>query len=60
VFHLAPAVAGGDDAPGVFAGTAAANIADMWRGHIVSLQQLGDDIEVVVEPTSIAERQDSK
>lgn len=60
VFHLAPAVAGGDDAPGVFAGAAAANIADMWRGHIVSLQQLGDDIEVVVEPPSIAERQDSK
>jgi diaminohydroxyphosphoribosylaminopyrimidine deaminase/5-amino-6-(5-phosphoribosylamino)uracil reductase len=60
VFHLAPAVAGGDDAPGVFAGAAAANIADMWRGRIVSLQQLGDDIEVVVEPMKIAERQDSK
>jgi diaminohydroxyphosphoribosylaminopyrimidine deaminase/5-amino-6-(5-phosphoribosylamino)uracil reductase len=60
VFHLAPAIAGGDDTPGVFAGAAAATIADMWRGRIVSLQQLGDDIEVVVEPTTFAERQDSK
>ncbi|MEY2968659.1 MAG: diaminohydroxyphosphoribosylaminopyrimidine deaminase [Actinomycetota bacterium] len=60
VFHLAPAIAGGDDAPGVFSGTAAANIADMWRGRIVSLQQLGDDVEVVVEPTEFAERQDKR
>ena len=54
VFHLAPAIAGGDDAAGVFAGAAAANIADMWRGRLVSVQQLGDDLEVVVEPKSIA------
>ena len=60
VFHLAPAIAGGDDAPGVFAGAAAASIADMWRGSVVSVQQLGDDVEIVVEPTQIAERQDSK
>jgi diaminohydroxyphosphoribosylaminopyrimidine deaminase/5-amino-6-(5-phosphoribosylamino)uracil reductase len=60
VFHLAPAIAGGDDAPAVFSGAAAANIADMWRGRIVSLQQLGDDVEVVVEPTKFAERQDKK
>lgn len=60
VFHLAPAIAGGDDAPGVFGGAAAANIADMWRGRIVSLQQLGNDVEVVVEPVTIAERQDIK
>jgi diaminohydroxyphosphoribosylaminopyrimidine deaminase/5-amino-6-(5-phosphoribosylamino)uracil reductase len=60
VFHLAPAIAGGDNAPGVFAGAAAANIVDMWRGRIVSLQQLGDDVEVVVEPTNFAERQDKR
>lgn len=60
VFHLAPAIAGGDDAPGVFAGAAAASIADMWRGSIVSVQQLGDDVEIVVEPAQIAERQDSQ
>ena len=60
VFHLAPAIAGGDDAPGVFAGAAAASITDMWRGSVVSIQQLGNDVEIIVEPTRIAERQDSK
>jgi len=60
VIHLAPAIAGGDDAPGVFGGAAAANIADMWRGRVVSLQQLGDDVEVVVEPLTIAAGQDTK
>jgi len=59
VFHLAPAIAGGDDAPGVFAGAAAASIADMWRGTVVSVQQLGDDVEIIVEPNQIAERQDT-
>lgn len=54
VFHLAPAIAGGENAAGVFAGAAAANIADMWRGRLVSVQQLGDDLEVVVEPKPIA------
>lgn len=60
VFHLAPALAGGDDAPGVFSGAAAASIAEMWRGSIVSVQQLGNDVEIVVEPSPIAERQDSQ
>jgi diaminohydroxyphosphoribosylaminopyrimidine deaminase/5-amino-6-(5-phosphoribosylamino)uracil reductase len=60
VFHLAPAIAGGDDAPGLFAGAASGTITDMWRGSVTSVQQLGDDIEVVVEPKQIAERQDSQ
>lgn len=50
VFHLAPCVAGGDDAPGIFAGSAASSMAEMWRGKVVSSQQLGDDIEVIIEP----------
>lgn len=50
VFHLAPAIMGGDDAPGVFTGAAAPTIADMWRGTVISVQQLGSDVEVVVEP----------
>ena len=54
VFHLAPAIAGGENAAGIFAGSAAANIADMWRGRLVSVQQLGDDLEVVVEPNPFA------
>ena len=60
VFHLAPCIAGGDDAPGLFTGAAAATIADMWRGQIVDVSQLGDDIEVVIEPThSLEETKDN-
>jgi diaminohydroxyphosphoribosylaminopyrimidine deaminase/5-amino-6-(5-phosphoribosylamino)uracil reductase len=49
VFHFAPAIAGGDNAPGIFSGDAVGDIADMWRGTISSVQQLDTDIEVVVE-----------
>jgi diaminohydroxyphosphoribosylaminopyrimidine deaminase/5-amino-6-(5-phosphoribosylamino)uracil reductase len=50
VFHLAPALAGGDGAPGPFAGEAMATIADMWRGRFVGVRTLGDDIELVLHP----------
>lgn len=50
IFHLAPALAGGDGAPGPFAGEAIATIADMWRGQFVAVQLLGDDIELVLHP----------
>mgnify|MGYP000880866785 CR=1 FL=1 len=50
VLHLAPAVFGGDDARPAFAGTGAATVADLWRGHIVSVRHLGPDLEVVLEP----------
>lgn len=50
VFHIAPAIAGGDDAPGIFSGAAATDISAMWRGSITSVQQLDGDLEVVVEP----------
>jgi diaminohydroxyphosphoribosylaminopyrimidine deaminase / 5-amino-6-(5-phosphoribosylamino)uracil reductase len=50
VLHLAPAFSGGNDGLGVFEGAGIATMADLWRGHIVSTQQLGDDIEIVIEP----------
>lgn len=50
VVHLAPALMGGDDGAAVMAGLGAATIADAWRGRIVSVQRLGDDLEVVLEP----------
>jgi len=50
VLHLAPALSGGSDGLGVFEGAGIATMADLWRGHIVSTQQLGDDIEIVLEP----------
>lgn len=50
VFHLAPTIAGGGDAPGPFAGEAIATITDLWRGQFVSVRPLGNDLEVIIEP----------
>ncbi|MFZ9924681.1 MAG: bifunctional diaminohydroxyphosphoribosylaminopyrimidine deaminase/5-amino-6-(5-phosphoribosylamino)uracil reductase RibD [Ilumatobacteraceae bacterium] len=50
VFHIAPAVMGGADAVPAFAGDTAATLGDVWRGSLVSTQQLGDDVEVVIAP----------
>jgi len=50
VFHIAPAVMGGADAVPAFAGDTAATLGDVWRGRLVSTQQLGDDVEVVIAP----------
>ncbi|HVF76583.1 MAG TPA: bifunctional diaminohydroxyphosphoribosylaminopyrimidine deaminase/5-amino-6-(5-phosphoribosylamino)uracil reductase RibD [Acidimicrobiales bacterium] len=48
VLYLAPAFFGGDDARGLFAGPGAATVADVWRGRILSVEQLGDDLRVEV------------
>ncbi len=48
VVYLAPALAGGDDGPGLFRGPGAASISDMWRGRIVSVERLGPDLRVEV------------
>jgi len=50
IMHIAPVIAGGDDAAGVFAGPAASTMADMWRGRIVSSTNLDGDIEIILEP----------
>ncbi|MGY6502277.1 MAG: bifunctional diaminohydroxyphosphoribosylaminopyrimidine deaminase/5-amino-6-(5-phosphoribosylamino)uracil reductase RibD [Acidimicrobiales bacterium] len=50
VLYLAPALFGGDDARPVFAGEGVATIDDLWRGRIVSLERLGDDIRVELAP----------
>ena len=46
VLYLAPALFGGDDARPMFAGAGAATMADVWRGRIVSVDHLGDDLRV--------------
>jgi len=48
VFYLAPALAGGDDARGVFAGPGAPSIEQFWRGRLVSVERLGEDLRVEV------------
>ncbi len=50
VFYLAPAMLGGDDGLPVFAGSGAATMAEAWRGRLVSVDRLGNDVKVVVAP----------
>jgi diaminohydroxyphosphoribosylaminopyrimidine deaminase/5-amino-6-(5-phosphoribosylamino)uracil reductase len=48
VLYLAPALFGGDDARGLFAGPGAPSIGDMWRGQITDFRRLGDDLRLDV------------
>jgi diaminohydroxyphosphoribosylaminopyrimidine deaminase/5-amino-6-(5-phosphoribosylamino)uracil reductase len=48
VLYLAPAFFGGDDARPLFAGPGAGTIGDVWRGRLVSVEQLGEDLRVEV------------
>jgi diaminohydroxyphosphoribosylaminopyrimidine deaminase/5-amino-6-(5-phosphoribosylamino)uracil reductase len=50
VFHIAPAVMGGDRAKPMFEGLDGQSMADLWRGHLVHARPLGGDVEIVVEP----------
>ncbi len=50
VLYLAPALFGGDDAPGLFSGAGAATMSDVWRGRITRVAHLGDDIRVDLLP----------
>ncbi len=50
VLYLAPALFGGDDARPLFDGPGAACIEEVWRGRIVSVEQLGADLRVELEP----------
>ena len=50
VFYLSPMLLGGDDGRPVFSGPGASTLADAWRGRLVSIQRLGDDIRVELAP----------
>ncbi|MGH9263195.1 MAG: bifunctional diaminohydroxyphosphoribosylaminopyrimidine deaminase/5-amino-6-(5-phosphoribosylamino)uracil reductase RibD [Acidimicrobiales bacterium] len=50
VLYLAPALFGGDDARPLFAGPGAPTIRDVWRGRIVSVQRLGEDLRIECSP----------
>jgi diaminohydroxyphosphoribosylaminopyrimidine deaminase/5-amino-6-(5-phosphoribosylamino)uracil reductase len=54
VVYLAPALFGGDDAPGLFAGAGAGTMAEVWRGRILAVTELGDDLRVDVVPRGAA------
>jgi diaminohydroxyphosphoribosylaminopyrimidine deaminase/5-amino-6-(5-phosphoribosylamino)uracil reductase len=46
VLYLAPALFGGDDGRGLFAGPGAPTLSQLWRGHIVEVARIGDDLRV--------------
>ena len=50
VLYLAPVLFGGDDARGLFAGPGAATLAEAWRGRVVAVTALGDDLRLDLEP----------
>lgn len=50
VLYLAPALLGGDDGLGLFAGPGAATMAEAWRGQIASVTRLGDDLRIDLRP----------
>lgn len=51
VLYLAPALFGGDDARGLFAGPGASTIAGLWRGMLRDVTRLGDDLRVDLVPS---------
>ena len=48
VLYLAPVLFGGDDGRPIFAGPGAGTIGDVWKGRLVSIEQLGEDLRVEV------------
>lgn len=49
VLYLAPAFAGGSDGLDVFPGVGAPSIGDLWRGRIVDIARVGDDLRLEIE-----------
>ena len=52
IFHIAPALTGGNDSLPVFEMHGISTMSQLWRGKIVASQQLGDDLEIILEPNS--------
>jgi diaminohydroxyphosphoribosylaminopyrimidine deaminase/5-amino-6-(5-phosphoribosylamino)uracil reductase len=50
VVYLAPALTGGDDSRPMFAGPGIATMADLWRGRLVGVRRLGEDVCVEIVP----------
>lgn len=50
VLYLAPALAGGDDGLAMFTGPGAASIDGLWRGQVVDVRHVGDDVRIDLAP----------
>ena len=51
VVYLTAGFLGGDDGMAMFSGAGAATMSEVWRGRLASVQRLGDDVRLVVEPS---------
>ena len=49
VVYLAPAVMGGDDGAPMLKGSGIPTLESLWRGHFVSVTQIGEDLRLEVE-----------
>jgi diaminohydroxyphosphoribosylaminopyrimidine deaminase/5-amino-6-(5-phosphoribosylamino)uracil reductase len=52
VVYLAPALLGGDDGVPLLRGPGAPTMAGAWRGRFASVERLGDDVRLELEPAS--------
>jgi len=50
VIYLAPALFGGDDARAAFVGPGAPSVDQLWRGRLVAVERLGQDLKMVIDP----------
>ena len=50
VMYVAPALMGGDDGRPLFTGPGAPTIGEIWRGRVLDVRRLGEDIRVDLEP----------
>ena len=50
VFYLAPALAGGNQGLPVLEGSTATSMAELWRGELMGVQLLGEDLRVELRP----------
>ena len=48
--YIAPALFGGEDGRPLLAGPGAGTMADVWRGRMIGVTRLGDDLRLDVEP----------
>ena len=49
VLYVAPAFFGGDNAQGLFVGPGVNSINELWRGRIVDVARVGDDLRLEIE-----------
>lgn len=50
VVYIAPALFGGEDARSLFTGPGVATIDDLWRGRLVAVDRIGEDLRLEMEP----------